>query len=284
MCNTITATDAGSIRLGRISYANVLPIYLPLETGRIPHRYQFVSGPPAALNEIMSAGGLDVASVSSIEYARRPERYLLIPDLAIGCRGPVRSVLLLSRVPVEELGGATVLVSSQTHTSAALLRILFREHLRLDVRYEAGEACQGMLSGEGPEAVLAIGDEALFLRDHPGYPHALDLGEAWRQWTGLPFIFGVWVVSREAAARMGKHGDWLWRPLLEGKRWGQAHMDQVIAAADTISHLGSEALACYFQGLVYDLGQEERQGLEAFFAWLVQQGEISRAPELTFVA
>jgi chorismate dehydratase len=147
------------LRLGRIGYLNVLPIYHALETGEVEGHYQVASGPPAELNRLMAAGALDVSAASSIEYARRPEEYLLVPDLAIGSCGPVRSVLLLSRGPVGGLGGETILVSSQTHTSAALLKVLLADNLRLETSFRTGDATS-LHSGHrrrGPEPAKAPG-------------------------------------------------------------------------------------------------------------------------------
>ena len=90
------------LRMGRIGYLNVLPIYHPLEAGILPHDYELVSGPPALLNTMMACGELHVSSCSCFEYASRPERYQLVEDLSIGSHGPVMSVLLLSRVPFDQ--------------------------------------------------------------------------------------------------------------------------------------------------------------------------------------
>lgn len=268
-------------RMGRIEYLNVLPIYHALETGRVPHGYELVYGPPAALNNLMSQGGLAAASTSCIEYARRPERYWLIPNLAIGSHGPVMSVLLLSRVPVEDLDGKTVLVSAETHTSAALLRLLLKDRAKVNVTYVTGSVTERMATGNPPDAVLAIGDEALRLRKHPAYPYIWDLGAAWLDWTGLPFTFGVWVVSREAAGRQHLAED----PagvLHAGLDWGEANMDVVLDIAEANYPLSRGELVEYFNGLSYKLGEVERKGLSLFYDRLAAAGEIAKAPGLAF--
>uniref|UniRef100_UPI003A8E4E12 menaquinone biosynthesis protein n=1 Tax=Desulfovibrio legallii TaxID=571438 RepID=UPI003A8E4E12 len=195
------------LRMGRIGYLNVLPIYHPLEAGILPHDYELVSGPPALLNTMMARGELHVSSCSCFEYACRPERYFLVEDLSIGSRGPVMSVLLLSRRPVEELQGTEILISGETHTSVALLRLLLRDRYHCDVTYRTGQVTPAVNSPTPPVAFLAIGDEALRLRNHKDYPYRLDLAEAWRDWTGLPFIFGLWVLSRAAAEASLFHDD-----------------------------------------------------------------------------
>ncbi|MGE4551564.1 MAG: menaquinone biosynthetic enzyme MqnA/MqnD family protein, partial [Desulfovibrionaceae bacterium] len=253
------------------------------EAGDVPGGpFRFVSGPPAALNERMERGELDVSSASSVEYATRPERYLLVPDLAIGSRGPVQSVLLLARRPVQDLDGREVLVSAQTHTSAALLHVLFTRRYRIRTAYRTGDATAELTAGQRPEAILCIGDEALLLRRHPDYPVTLDLGEAWRQWTGLPFIFGVWIVRREAWERQPERMAAACRALLAGKAAGQASMAAICDLAAQQTGMGHEEVCSYFRGLAYDLGPEEQSGLRLFFRHLAAVGRIPAVPDLAF--
>ena len=275
--------DAPVIRLGRMGYLNVLPIYHPIESGELPGNYEIISGPPRVLNELMSGGKLDVSSNSSFEYARHHDRYLLIPDLSIGSRGPVMSVLLLSRIPLEELQGRTVLVSAQTHTSFSLLRVLFDQRYHIKADFVIGNATKTLAEGKRPEAILAIGDEALSLRGLEGYPHMLDLGEAWRSWTGLPFIFGVWIASRDALARDEGAVKRACRALLAGKKLGVERIAEMSELAAESGLLSVSQMREYFRGLVYDLGEEELEGLRVFFDKLVISRLIPSAPRLEFI-
>jgi chorismate dehydratase len=269
------------LRIGRISYLNVLPIYHSLEKDAAESGYELVYGPPAELNRLMAAGELDVASTSSIEYARNAQQYYLVPDLAIGSCGPVMSVILLSRQPVETLEGQTILTTSQSHTSAALLRLIMRYHYGLNVTYRTGSASEQIQSHNPPQALLAIGDEALRLRNHPMYPYRVDLGEAWRRWTGLPFIFGVWVVSRDSVAA-GRFDTDPCALLQGGRDWGAQHMDTILDLAARHDFLSRDELVEYFRGLVYTMGEEAQKGLRTFYSKLVEAGELERAPELVF--
>jgi len=272
-----------SVRLGRIGYLNVLPIYHPLETGILPMDCEVTSGPPAALNRLMDAGKLDVSASSSVEYARHADKYYLIPDIAIGSRGPVQSVLLLCRRPVEELDGETILVSAQTHTSAALLRVLQAKLWNIKTGFTTDSATDVLQTGARPEAILCIGDEALNLRYHPDYPYRIDLGEAWRELTGLPFIFGVWIVQRDSWERNKEKVEQAASLLLEGKRWGVENIADVCVMAAEESCLSVDEMCSYFDGLVYDLGPEEQEGMRAFYQSLVETGIIDKAPELVFL-
>jgi chorismate dehydratase len=219
------------LKLGKIGYRNVLPIYHPLEQGLVPHKLEIVSGVPAELNEMMRRGELHLSANSSIEYARRSDKYLLVPDLAIGCHGPVQSVLLLSRRPVQELERQSVLVSAQTHTSAALLRLLLARRYKVEARFASGDATALLARGDRPEAILAIGDEALELRRHPDYPYLYDLGQEWLEWTGLPFIFGVWIILREAWDTNRFALENAVDQLLRAKQWGQEHISELCSLA-----------------------------------------------------
>lgn len=268
--------------MGRIGYLNVLPIYHPLEAGIIPHDFELVSGPPALLNTMMARGELHVSSCSCFEYACRPERYQLVEDLSIGSRGPVMSVLLLSRVPFEKLDGREILISGETHTSVALLRLLMRDRLGLNVSYATGQVTPALRGENPPIAFLAIGDEALRLRKHPEYPYRMDMAEAWRDWTGLPFIFGLWVVSR-AAAEAGLFSSDPGALLRRGRDWGLEHMDVILDLTAHGCPLSREELAFYYsKGLVYSLGEEEQRGLRLFYQKLAEADMIPAAPQLDF--
>ncbi|RRD70538.1 MULTISPECIES: menaquinone biosynthetic enzyme MqnA/MqnD family protein [unclassified Desulfovibrio] len=270
------------LRMGRIGYLNVLPIYHALEAGILPHDFELVSGPPALLNEMMARGELHVSSCSCFEYATRPERYYLVDDLSIGSRGPVMSVLLLSRVPLMQLDGKNILVSGETHTSVALLRLLMRDFYHCNVTYSTGQVTPSLRGATPPDAFLAIGDEALRLRSHPDYPYRLDLAEAWRNWTGLPFIFGLWVVSR-AAADSGAFGQDPGALLRSGRDWGLSHLDIVLDLTGHGCPLSRKELTVYYtEGLVYTLGAEEKKGLLLFYEKLCGAGLIPTVPELEF--
>lgn len=279
---TTHSSPALSLRLGRIGYLNVLPIYHPLEAGILPHDFELVSGPPALLNTMMARGELHVSSNSCFEYARNPKQYYLVEDLSIGSHGPVMSVSLLSTVPVAELDGKTILISAETHTSVALLRLLMEQRYGIDVTFETGSVTASLNTATPPLAFLAIGDEALRLRNHPAYPHRVDLAEAWRDWTGLPFIFGVWVVSR-SAADAGLFTSDPGALLRRARDWGLSHMDTILDLTLYGCPLTREELRIYYRdGLVYGLRGRELEGLYLFYEKLAAAHMIPAMPELEF--
>jgi chorismate dehydratase len=268
------------LKLGKIGFLNVLPIYYPLESGQVSHSFQIVSGSPAHLNGLMARGDLDVSVVSSIEYARHPERYFVLPDLSISCCGEVKSVLLLSRAPIRDLSGEEILLSAQSHTSIALLKILCSLYLSIEVNYKTGNCTDALASGEQPAAFLAIGDEALRLRHHPAYPYRWDLGEAWHAWTGFPFVFALWVIQRRSVEKWnGSLGNAV-EAILAAKQWGADNPGLICEQALKAGLLNSAELREYYQRLHFDLDRRQQSGLELFFEYLYRIGEIPAAPKI----
>lgn len=271
------------MRMGRISFLNVLPIYHPLETGIIPHNFELVSAPPALLNDMMAQGALHASSCSCIEYARRADRYYLIRDLSIGSSGPVMSVLLLSQLPIARLENQEILISGESHTSVALLRLLLRDYYGVRATLRTGSVSASLNSGERPVAFLAIGDEALRLRAHPDYPTRVDLAEAWRKWTGMPFIFGLWVADA-ATADAGLFQDDPGEILRRGRDWGLAHMDIILDITGYGCPMSREELRDYYQkGLFYTLRDDQLAGLKLFYEKLAGAGMIPAVPPLRFL-
>src|SRR3954463_2702837 len=114
------------MRLGRIPWINCYPVYGAIDRGLVPLSGELVSGTASELNDLLAAGELQVSAVSAVEYARNAVQYHLLPDLAITCDGPVHSVALFSKRPIEQLGGSTVLLSASSRTSVLLLELLCR--------------------------------------------------------------------------------------------------------------------------------------------------------------
>src|ERR1044072_5326581 len=187
------------MRLGRIPWINCYPVYGAIDRGLVPVEAELITGTAAELNDLLAAGGLDVSVVSAVEYARNAAAYHLLPDLAITSDGPVHSVVLFSRRPVHALDGATVLRSASSRTSVLLLELLCRHRWRVRPKFatvRAESSDLAALSGFPHEAVLVIGDAALVLAAEGRDPYVRDPGSAWKDGTGVPFVFDVWAARR----------------------------------------------------------------------------------------
>jgi chorismate dehydratase len=270
------------LRVGRIPYINCFPVYGGIDRGIVPLDGQLIDGIPTTLNRLMAGNQLDVSVVSAVEYARDARRYLLLPELGITSDGPVRSVLLFSRCDPSQLAGRRVLVSRSSMTSVALLELLFEHVWRCTPEFVPGDAelvDLARFDDEPHDARLVIGDAALRLADEAErggrwadrYPWRVDLGAAWKEWTGLPFVFAVWVAQRTAPVReaLNVHAS-----LLASRDWGLAHLDQLAAQAALASGVPRETCAEYFSGLDYGLSYPHLAGLTEFFRRLVLAGRV----------
>ena len=267
------------MRVGRIPYINCYPVYGAVDRGIVSLAAELVDGVPTELNGRMAAGTLDMSVVSAVEYARDWERYLLLPDLAISCDGPVRSVMLFSRRPAEELGGQQVLVSRSSMTSVHLLELLFESVWKAKPAFVAGDAEASDLRtpdlGSSVVARLVIGDAALMLGTGAiasPYEYVYDLGLEWKKWTGLPFVFAVWVAQRTADPQkaLAVHAS-----LIESRNWGLANLD--VLAAQAHANTGVPLGACheYLSGLDYGLSYPHLGGLTEFYRRLTVAGKVA---------
>jgi chorismate dehydratase len=267
------------MRVGRIPYINCYPVYGAIDRHLVDLDAQLVDGIPSALNTAMSVGGLDVSVISAVEYARDAARYLLLPDLAISCDGPVRSVMLFSRRPAESLSSGRVLVSRSSMTSVELLRLMFQQVWKAAPAFVPADAEISDLERSGAQphdARLIIGDAALLLTSGASalaadYPYVYDLGEVWKEWTGLPFVFAVWVAQRTTpvAGALAVHAQ-----LIESRNWGLDHLDDLSTQAAEATGVSKTAALEYLSGLDYGLRYEHLAGLTTFFGKLAASGRV----------
>ncbi|HEX6628528.1 MAG TPA: menaquinone biosynthesis protein [Gemmatimonadaceae bacterium] len=271
------------MRIGRIPYINCYPVYGAIDRGVVRLDAELVDGVPTDLNRRMATGELDISVVSAVEYARDSARYLLLPDLAISCDGPVRSVMLFSRRPASELGSRNVLISRSSMTSVALLELLFESVWRTTPRFVPGDAEVSDVAesrDESTDARLVIGDAALVLgsqRDR--YPHVYDLGEMWKEWTGQPFVFAVWVAQRTTNVRKALNAH---AGLIASRDWGLAHLAELAEQAHLATGVSRSVCAEYLSGLDYGLSYPHLAGLTEFYRRLVERGRIPNGT-LTFL-
>jgi chorismate dehydratase len=262
------------MRLGRIPWINCYPVYGAIDRGLVSMPAELVSGTASELNDLVATGALHVSAVSAVEYARNAALYHLLPDLAITCDGPVHSVALFSKRPVEELTGSTVLLSASSRTSVLLLELLCRHRWGVRPQFATARAEAPdltTLAGLPHEAVLVIGDAALHLWTQSAYPIRRDLGEEWKQWTGLPFVFAVWAARRDAATAGVRA---IHRRLLESRAWGLAHLDELAAAAAINTGVAEPVCRAYLDDLDYALSYRHLAGLTDFFRRLAQEGMV----------
>lgn len=175
-------------RLGCVKYLNTLPLIEGLS------RCADVSlrtAAPSALAAMLRAGEADLALASVADYARAEGSLRLVPAGMIGSDGPTLTVRVFSRVPLAR--ARTLHADGESHTSVVLAQVLLRAVHGQSVEVVAFDAARP-IAADGPETVLLIGDKVVSGAPAPDlYPHQMDLGEAWKQWTGLPFVYACWM-------------------------------------------------------------------------------------------
>ena len=265
------------LRLGHIDYSNCLPVHATLLEQPAPN-IQIVHGTPTELNDALRSGVIDVAPASSIEYARHPDRYRILPGLVIGSFGPVQSIRLESTVHIESLGDARVAVPTASATSVVLLRILLELRYGLHAHFHwYDQADQADPLAESAAAALRIGDIALRRGSRPDRVF-YDLGELWTEWTGLPFAFALWQTNLPEArdAELAE----LTAELQASKHTSLRNPDAL--ARRHAAHFGLPAgqLASYWTALRYDLDDAMMHGLLRYYELAAQLGEVPAVPAL----
>jgi len=225
---------------------------------------------PADCADRLADGRADIGIVPSVELNR--QKLNIIYGTGIACRGPVRSILLISKVPFEKI--RTLAADSSSRTSVALSRIILSRKFGVTPQVSSQRPHLGAML-EHYDAALIIGDSALVL-DPAEIPfYALDLGEVWTAMTGLPMVFAVWAARAELPAQDPA-------PFLASLRFGTAHIDDIVRQEH--SKLGiSEALAREYltRNIVFELGDREYEGLATFLDYAKELGQPAAAREVS---
>ncbi len=265
---------AEPIRIGAVRYLNARPLIEGLEA--LAPRVTLELDYPSVLADRLAAGALDVALIPSAEYFRGRVRdgYEILPGLAIAARGAVRSVKLFSRVPLGSI--ERLALDDGSRTSQVLVQVwLDAVHGVRPARIERLPVGVSALESTA-DAVLVIGDRAMRV-PHDPFVAVVDLGAAWVELTGLPFVFALWVT------RPGLDLGGLPEILRECRAAGLARADDL--AAEYGPKLGLSRAECseYLTSVLsYDLGEAEQAGLRQFARMAGALGLVPGGADLAF--
>jgi chorismate dehydratase len=246
-----------SLRLGRISYANMAPVFYRLE-----HEVEEVVGVPTELNRMLLDGEIDIAPISSIAYARNAEQLCLLPRICVSSEGAVDSIQLVTKAPLGRV--RSVAITPESATSVVLTKVLlpYAEHVPFD---------------QPAEARLLIGDEALKSAFEDPTPHH-DLGKLWLERTGLPMVFAVFAAPDDLADELAD----LEHALVASVKLARAEPERLAYEASDRYGYPPGFLARYFEKLRYSFGPRERAGFYTFLEMARDVGELEHVPELRF--
>ncbi len=262
------------IRVGIVNYINSRPLARGLyreATGAASSAFACESLPPAVIADRLAAGTLDVGLVPSIELARIPG-LVVLPGLAIAATHEVRSVLLVSQVPIGEI--ESVALDENSRTSAALVRLILEHRYGLIPELRPVKADLAAMLAES-DAALIIGDPALAVKRERYV--VLDLAGEWLEMTGLPFVFAVWAAREEIATAD------LVTPFTASLELGLLELDAIVAETASETGLAPAILRDYFtRNLRYRMGPAEQAGLAEFLRRCEEHGLIPAPSALRF--
>lgn len=267
------------LRISAISFLNTAPLMWDFEKGSAGDDFDIYYTVPSQCADALRAGTADIGIIPAAAYASIPE-LVILPEVAIAAKGPVRSILLVSKVPIDQI--RTVAADTSSRTSVALLHVLFSRYWGGDREFvPMAPVVADMLAH--CDAALLIGDAALVV-DRTRYM-TWDLAEEWQRCTGRPFIFAFWAVRLRALNEM--------RPSLnlpgifrDSRDHGLEPASLATIAREWAPRLGlsqDDIISYLTINIDYHLDAANRDGLELFFRYAEECGAIPNSPNLRFL-
>ena len=266
------------IRLGVVRFLNTQPIIAGLDQCADVALKETV---PSELIGLLEQDVVDVALCSSIDYQHATVPLVVLPAPPLGCRGATQTVRLYSSQPFDDI--ETVHCDTDSHTSVVLLQVLWQEMHGRALEVVPFDASGAPKQASWPDAVLLIGDKVVSGAPPADlYPHQIDLGEAWHELTGLPFLFAVWMARAEVDPMLARTA----AALLDRQfRYNRMHSEGLIARESQRRSWPTELARDYLaSGMRYEFGPLQRQGLERFHALAAQHGLVESPRSLEFTS
>jgi len=249
-----------AIKLGQIPYLNSVLFYFLFEdearASATDEAMELVPLVPRQLSGAVVEDGVDAGPVPLVTCWEIEDRYEPLGAHCIATADKARSILLFSKRPFTALDGAAIGVTAETSTSVRLLKVLLAHYYGVTPREWVH------LDWPNNDAFLLIGDEALIhRRGVKDYPHVADLGEVWRAWTGLPFVFARWMVRRDLDGEVKRALD---RRLARSVREARKQLDAIVAPRAKDLGMTTAEMREYLEGFAFSAGAAEHEAMERF--------------------
>lgn len=233
-----------------VNYLNTLPLLYGLERSPVMQEAVFLPDFPSRVAQNLKNGEIDAGFIPAAVLPEIPSGRIF-SSYCISSDGPVASVCLMSEVPLAEI--ETVLLDYQSRTSVELLKLLFRDHWKKSVRFvEANAEFQSEINGT--TAGLLIGDRCLAFRDQARYIY--DLGDEWKNFSGLPFVFAVWVSRIPLPEVFLEQFD-------AAQAWGLQQVDEVVRS---VAYTSYDLGVYYKRNIHYVFGDQQQKALDYFLS------------------
>jgi chorismate dehydratase len=253
-------------RVGHIQFLNCVPLYWGLARTGTLLDVELTKDTPEKLSAQLVEGSLDIAPITLMEYLKHADQLVALPDIAVGCDGPVMSCVIVSQLPLDRLGGERVALGSTSRTSVRLAELLLTERYHVAPDYYRCPPDLALMMQEAQAGVL-IGDAALRASLHDAPRLGLDvhdLGQMWKDWTGLPFVFAVWAVRRDYLARHPETVHGVHKAFLASRDLSMEEVDKVAEQSARWEAFDKDLLRTYYTTLDFSLGERHQRGIAEF--------------------
>ena len=237
---------------------------------------------PAVINNDLLNNRVDVSEVSSIVYARNYDKLLMLPDLCVRADGEVRSIILVSKKPIEEINEDKIILTAQSATSHCLLKIIMAKAYDANPQYFIRNLTPDNPVPNDATAALFIGDDALNVNLHqePYKYYYYDLGREWKKLTGRCMVYAVWTVNKEFAKSNPEGMQLVYERLYKGVQAGFSNLREAIATIVDKTPFTPRQLDEYLHVIKWNLTEEYIENLEVFYELAYEQGLIPRKPKI----
>ena len=253
-----------TLNVGKVTYLNALPFYLPFNLGEMQTSLNFITGVPSVLNQKMRNQELDFSIISSAEYLKNKDLYHLIPPFCIASTTKAISVNLYIKEPFtfSDFENKTIFVTSESASSAELIKILFYKYWKIKPNFVSLSNFK-LSHLTTLDAFLLIGDLAL---THPKFNNfkTFDIANIWYEKTNLPFVFAVTVATKKAISEKSDEIIQLSQQFNKALQWSLKNMDKVEQEATKLSTLPKETLHDYYSYLDYTMNAKHQKSLNLF--------------------
>lgn len=268
-------------RVGHIKFLNCFPIYYGLVKSMDILDMELVPGSPTELNRMLLDGKLDVSPMSSIEYHKNRDKFLLCPYLTVSSNGSVRSILLFSKSLIKKLDAEKIALTNDSATSHVLLKIILDRKYGVEPDYFVSNAdLKEML--KIARAGLLIGDRAMEESLKLNDLYCYDLGKEWKDLTGKKMVYAVWCIRREFVKKNQVLARKIMNAFRNSYKYSLHNIQEIADRASTWNKFGKKFIRKYLNGLDFSFDKTARDGLLCFYGMASEAGLLDEKAKLEF--